>query len=55
MLRMRPSLSTAKSVPLIGLSPPSGPRPQEKRTWSPKPLGSPIRLNSEIRKALLHA
>ena len=35
----RPSLTTAKSVPLIGLSAPSGPSPQEKRTWSPKPLG----------------
>jgi hypothetical protein len=39
MLRIRPSLTTAKSVPLIGLSAPSGPSPQEK---------------AEIRKALLH-
>src|SRR6478609_3916168 len=50
MLRMRPLLSTAKSVPLIGLSPPSGPKPQEKRRWSPKPLGSPISLNLKSGK-----
>jgi hypothetical protein len=42
---MRPSFSVAKSVPLIGLSTPSGPRPQEKRRRSPKPFGSPISLN----------
>ena len=31
MLRIRPFFSTAKSVPLIGLSTPSGPSPQRKR------------------------
>src|SRR5207247_10428492 len=50
MLRIRPSLTTAKSVPLIGLSAPSGPMPQEKRTWSPKPLGSPISLKRKSGK-----
>ena len=55
MLRIRPSFTTAKSVPLIGLSAPSGPSPQEKRTWSPKPLGCADQLKPEIRKALLHA
>ena len=55
MLRMRPSLSTAKSVPLIGLSALSGPSPQEKRSVVAKTVGFADQPEFEIRKALLHA
>jgi hypothetical protein len=55
MLRIRPSFITAKSVPLIGLSVPSGPRPQEKRTVVAVAVRLADQLEFEIRETLLHA
>src|SRR4029079_14051624 len=55
MLRMRPSLSRAKSVPLIGLSPPSGTEPPGEADVIAKTVGLADQREPEIRKALLHA
>ena len=55
MLLMRPYFSTAKSVPLIGLSTPSGPSPPGEADVVAEPVRLADQLEPEIRKLLLHA
>src|SRR6266436_3860968 len=48
MLRIRPSLTTAKSVPLIGLSAPSGPSPQGEADMVAEAVGLADQVKAEI-------
>src|SRR6202790_482278 len=55
MLWILPSRTTAKSVPLIGLSAPSGPEAPGEADMFAETVGLAEQGKTEIRKALLHA